>query len=96
MPARQAAPGLGRRAVYDELVEQRLGVGRYRADALVVSLGVDTFEGDPISAFKLASRHFPQIGAMIAGLRLPTVVVLEGGYAVEEIGENVVGVLTAF
>jgi len=71
-------------------------IGRYGADALVVSLGVDTFEGDPISAFKLGSRHFPQIGAMIAGLRLPTVLVLEGGYAVEEIGENVVGVLTAF
>ncbi len=71
-------------------------VARYRADALVVSLGVDTFEGDPISAFKLGRRHFPLIGSMIAELRLPTVLVLEGGYAVDEIGENVVDVLAAF
>jgi len=61
-----------------------------------VSLGVDTFEGDPISAFKLGRRHFPLIGSMIAELRLPTVLVLEGGYAVDEIGENVVDVLAAF
>jgi hypothetical protein len=33
---------------------------------------------------------------MIAALRLPTVLIQEGGYAVEEIGENVVGVLEAF
>jgi len=71
-------------------------VARYRADALVVSLGVDTFEGDPISAFKLGRRHFPLIGSMFAELRLPTVLVLEGGYAVDEIGENVVDVLAAF
>ena len=71
-------------------------VARHRADALVVSLGVDTFEGDPISAFKLGRRHFPLIGSMIAELRLPTVLVLEGGYAVDEIGENVVDVLAAF
>ncbi|HEX3122352.1 MAG TPA: histone deacetylase family protein [Rhodanobacteraceae bacterium] len=71
-------------------------IGRFGADALVVSLGVDTFEGDPISAFKLGRRHFPLLGAMLAALRLPTVLVLEGGYAVEELGDNVVGVLAAF
>ncbi|HZX90386.1 MAG TPA: histone deacetylase family protein, partial [Rudaea sp.] len=78
------------------LAEALEEIGRYHADALVVSLGVDTFEGDPISAFKLSRRHFPLIGAMLAALRLPTVLVQEGGYAVEEIGENVVDVLAAF
>jgi len=78
------------------LAEALEEIGRYHADALVVSLGVDTFEGDPISAFKLSRRHFPLIGTMLAALHLPTVLVQEGGYAVEEIGENVVDVLAAF
>ena len=81
------------RAALAEAIET---VGKFGADALVVSLGVDTFEGDPISSFKLGRRHFPLIGAMLAALRLPTVLLQEGGYAAEEIGENVLGVLMAF
>ncbi len=81
--------------------ESALGVAlsairAYRPDALVVSLGVDTFEADPISSFKLAAKHYPLIGAALAGLGLPTVLVQEGGYAVAEIGTNVAGVLGAF
>ncbi len=71
-------------------------IRRYAPDALVVSLGVDTFAADPISAFKLEGRHYPLIGGLLAGLGLPTVLVQEGGYAVAEIGENVAGVLGAF
>jgi len=71
-------------------------VAAYRPDALVVSLGVDTFEGDPISRFRLQSDDFPRVGARIAGLGLPTLFVMEGGYAVAEIGVNVVSVLTGF
>ena len=51
---------------------------------------------DPISAFKLEGEHYPRIGGLLAGLALPTVLVQEGGYAVAEIGANVVGVLGAF
>ncbi len=65
-------------------------------DALVVSLGVDTFEGDPISEFALGTDDFPAVGAALAGLGLPTVLVLEGGYATDELGANVAGVLTGF
>jgi len=83
----------GYRAALAEALEE---IAQFGADALVVSLGVDTFEGDPISSFKLAGRHFPLIGAMIAALLLPTVLVQEGGYAAEEIGENVLGILEAF
>jgi acetoin utilization deacetylase AcuC-like enzyme len=71
-------------------------IRQYAPDALVVSLGVDTFAADPISAFKLEARHYPLIGALLADLGLPTVLVQEGGYAVAEIGENVAGVLGAF
>ncbi|MGF1446350.1 MAG: histone deacetylase family protein [Pikeienuella sp.] len=71
-------------------------IADYGADALVVSLGVDTFEGDPISRFALREADFPPIGARIAALGLPTVFVMEGGYAIEALGRNVVGVLEGF
>lgn len=62
---------------------------------LVVSLGLDACERDPISRFRPAGDDYPKIGLRIARLDLPTLVV-EGGYAVEEIGVNAVGVLTGF
>lgn len=63
------------------------------ASALVVSLGVDTFEGDPISGFRLASADYLQLGRDLASLALPTVLVFEGGYAVAEVGVNTANVL---
>jgi len=71
-------------------------IARFGAEALVVSLGVDTFEGDPISQFKLASADYLQVGATLATAGLPTVFVMEGGYAVAEVGINVVNVLQGF
>jgi acetoin utilization deacetylase AcuC-like enzyme len=68
----------------------------FRADALIVSLGVDTFIEDPISSFRLRSEDFLTYGRMIGGCSLPTLFVLEGGYAVREIGVNVVNVLMGF
>ena len=65
-------------------------------DAVVVSLGLDTFEGDPISKFKLKREDYPKIGARVAALGRPTLFVQEGGYAVEDIGYNAVGVLAGF
>ena len=71
-------------------------IADYAPDALVVSLGVDTFENDPISFFKLTSDDFSRYGERIGQLRLPTLFVMEGGYAVSEIGVNTVNVLDAF
>jgi acetoin utilization deacetylase AcuC-like enzyme len=71
-------------------------IANFRADALVVSLGVDTFAQDPISFFRLQSSDFFSYGQMIGACALPTLFVLEGGYAVGEIGINVVNVLTGF
>ena len=68
----------------------------YGPDALVVSLGVDTYKDDPISFFKLDSDDFSTYGARIAALRRPTLFVMEGGYAVDEIGVNTVNVLEGY
>ena len=65
----------------------------FAADALVVSLGLDTFVDDPISQFRLQSADYLAVGAGIAALGLPTLFVLEGGYAVTDLGVNAVNVL---
>ena len=71
-------------------------IAAFGADALVVSLGVDTFSGDPISGFGLQSGDYLSMGEDIAAAGLPTVVVFEGGYAVAEVGINTVNVLDGF
>jgi acetoin utilization deacetylase AcuC-like enzyme len=71
-------------------------IADYGAQALVVSLGVDTFAGDPISGFALQSDDYLRMGERIAHIGLPTVLVFEGGYAVEAVGVNVANVLQAF
>ncbi len=78
-------------AALDNALER---IGNFGPDALVVSLGVDTFEADPISSFKLTSADFATYGRRLGALGLPTVYVMEGGYAVEEIGTNTANVLT--
>ncbi|MEQ9488154.1 MAG: histone deacetylase family protein [Alphaproteobacteria bacterium] len=71
-------------------------IAEYAPDALVISLGVDTFKEDPISTFKLESEDYLTCGKAIAGLGLPTLFVMEGGYAIEEVGINTVNVLQGF
>ena len=71
-------------------------VKAYRADALVVSLGLDTFAGDPISTFQLKSPDFDKLGSRLADLALPTVLILEGGYAAQALGVNAANVLQGF
>jgi acetoin utilization deacetylase AcuC-like enzyme len=84
-------------ATWAEALETALAaIGRFGPDALVVSLGVDTFEGDPISGFVLRTDDYLRIGERLHLAGLPTVFVFEGGYAVDAVGINVVNVLQAF
>jgi acetoin utilization deacetylase AcuC-like enzyme len=71
-------------------------VTEFAPEALVVALGVDTYEHDPISGFRLRSADFVRVGRDLAALGLPVVFTLEGGYAVEAMGVNVVNVLEGF
>ena len=68
----------------------------YAPDVLVVSLGADAYKHDPVSAFALECDDFSRIGREIGKLNLPTLFVMEGGYAVEALGINVVNVLAAY
>ena len=64
-------------------------IQRHAPEVLIVSLGVDTFDGDPICDLALTRDGFARCGEMVGGLGLPTVVVQEGGYALDELGANV-------
>ena len=68
----------------------------FRPEVLLISLGLDCFEKDPISQFRLKSDDFRKIGTRLSQFGLPTLFVQEGGYAVEELGENCLNVLTSF
>ena len=71
-------------------------IDRHHADALVVSLGLDTFAGDPISKFALQSADFTRLGERLSQIGLPTIFVLEGGYAAAELGVNAANVMDGF
>ncbi len=83
-------------AWYAALEHSLACIARHGVDALVVSLGMDTFEGDPISGFTLQSADYLRVGARLKAAGLPTAFVFEGGYAVAEVGVNAVNVLEAF
>ena len=71
-------------------------IERHEPDLLVVSYGADTYEGDPISHFKLKTSDYAPMARRIASLSLPTIVVMEGGYAVDSLGQNVAEFLGGF
>ena len=71
-------------------------IERFEADLLIVSYGADTYAFDPISHFKLETRDYQPMGQAIAALALPTLIVMEGGYAVDALGANVTGFLGGF
>lgn len=71
-------------------------IDRFAPDILLVSLGLDTFDGDPISDFRLVSEDYSRLGERIAKLARPTLFLLEGGYQVERLGELAANVLEAF
>ena len=54
-----------------------------------MSLGIDTFVTDPICDLSLSADGFERCGRAVAELDVPTVVVQEGGYDIDALGENV-------
>ncbi len=105
---RGSGPGLGFTANFPlprgtseqawfQTFEQALEVVReFRPEALVVSLGVDTFEGDTVGDFSVSMEGFAELGRRLAKMQLPTVLVQEGGYYLNAVGPCVANVLRAF
>lgn len=68
----------------------------FAPDALVVAVGLDAFVGDPLAGLAVTTDGFRRIGAAIAGLDLPSVLVQEGGYLCDALGDNLVAFLDGF
>ena len=80
----------------ESLADALKHISDFSPQYMVVSLGVDTFEHDPISFFKLKTEDYITTGSMIGALNIPTLFVLEGGYDIDEVGINAVNVLKGF
>ncbi|SDB68380.1 Acetoin utilization deacetylase AcuC [Belnapia rosea] len=68
----------------------------FGAEALVVSLGFDASEHEPLGLLKVTADGFARAGADIAALRLPTAIIQEGGYNVEVMGSLLERFLTGW
>jgi acetoin utilization deacetylase AcuC-like enzyme len=60
---------------------------------LVLSAGLDTYEKDPMGGFLLTTDDLAEVGSLVGRLKLPTVVVQEGGYYTPHLGRNAVALL---
>lgn len=69
---------------------------RSEPDLLIVSYGADTHEADPISYFNLKTSDYGPMARRIASMGLPTLILMEGGYAVDALGANVAEFLGGF
>jgi acetoin utilization deacetylase AcuC-like enzyme len=84
-------------AEYLQTLNQALHLIRaFKPRALVVSAGMDIYADDPLGTFTVSAQGIGEIGNRIASLELPTVIVMEGGYANEALGRNILTFLSAF
>ena len=79
---------------YVETLDKALGLVReFKPAYLVVSAGMDIYADDPLGTIKVTTDGFREIGKRLASLDLPIVLVMEGGYANEALGKNVLAFL---
>jgi acetoin utilization deacetylase AcuC-like enzyme len=82
---------------YRRLLEPVLArIRAFAPAALVVSLGLDTFIGDPTGDAALSSGDLQALGRDVGALGLPSVLLLEGGYDIEHLGANTAAWLRGF
>ena len=71
-------------------------IDAFGADVIVVALGLDIYEGDPFKGFAVTTPGFKRIGAAIAATGLPLLIVQEGGYLCDALGDNLTSALEGF
>jgi len=88
--------GTGDDGYMQALARARLMLDAFAPTALVVALGLDASEHDPLAGLAVTTDGFRRIGAAIAATGLPTVFVQEGGYLSDILGANLTAVLGGF
>jgi len=75
-------------------------IARFAPGMLVVSLGLDAQEGDPVGGFRITTPGFTRAGEALGGFArshtLPTVLIQEGGYLCDSLGRNLAATLGGF
>lgn len=83
-------------AYREELSRGLEAVTRFKPDLLIVPYGADTYRGDPISFFDIETGDYEHMARDISALGLPTLITMEGGYALDALGANVASFLSGF
>jgi acetoin utilization deacetylase AcuC-like enzyme len=68
----------------------------FSPDFLVLPTGMDLYAGDPLGQFHVTREGIRQIGERLAALGLPALIVMEGGYNNNALGENITTLLENF
>ena len=84
-------------ARYLEALDQALApIRNFAPDFLVISAGFDLLAGDPLGDFAVSLEGLKRIGERLADLRLPSLIVQEGGYNLGNLGRAALALLGAF
>jgi acetoin utilization deacetylase AcuC-like enzyme len=73
-----------------------LRINAFQPGALVIALGLDAFVGDPFQGLAVTTAGFSRIAQQIAALSLPAVIVQEGGYLCDALGNNLSSFLEGY
>jgi acetoin utilization deacetylase AcuC-like enzyme len=95
-PLAQGTDDAGYLAALDEALA---AVHDFDPSALIVSAGFDVAEGDPAGGFKVTTAGLGEVGRRIAALSpsgVPTVIVQEGGYRLDRLGQDAAAFLSGF
>ena len=90
------AIGTGDEGWLDAIRYAMAAIRDHKTEALVLPLGFDASEHEPLAGLKVTAEGFARAGAMIGGLELPTAITQEGGYNVDVIGDLLEGFLKAW
>ncbi len=78
------------------LISALAEIVNFAPECILISLGVDGYKDDPISRFKLETDDYRKMAMLVKAINIPTMHVMEGGYNIEMIGENVAAFLTEY
>lgn len=89
-------PGTGDTGFFRAILRAVEAIRTKAPAVLIVSMGFDPHAGDPTANLAVSADGFSAAGRIIASLDMPTLLVQEGGYIVERLGDNLTAFLRAF
>ncbi|MFP4548984.1 MAG: histone deacetylase family protein [Fidelibacterota bacterium] len=82
---------------YDGYLKNALSkLKEFNSQYLILSMGFDIFEKDDMGSFNITADYFYEIGKIMNNLDIPVLVCLEGGYQIDNLGQNAVNFVEGF